>query len=190
MLTNLEQVTGRLSAAATRLNVDWARDHLDPDVVDSILDRTARHLGRDPRRALRGRWFPYPAHLVLLDHVAEHVDEADLLAMGAYGAENLHRVIPGARMALRVLGPRRLLEKAHWIWGTYADFGDVEVHRADDRSGAISLGGYRPSDAFCTTLQGFLQGLLQSVGAEDAHVEHTACMEHGARRCRFEGSWM
>lgn len=184
-----EGFAGRLSTKVPELNLRWIRAHHGDDVRQAVVDDVHARTGVDLDQALDARWLDYDAHVALLDVLEERVGPDGLRAMGAYGARHLDLAIPGVDRLLRLLGPHRLLARASAIWDRYADFGDVRAPDVQRGTGTLVLGGFPPAGTFCTSLEGFFEGLIERLGADGVRVDHEACMTDGEAHCRFRGRW-
>lgn len=185
----LETFDGELSTDVTNLNLDWVRSHRGETVADEIVQEAEEAVDVDVRAALERDWIPYKAHAALLEAISHRVDEEALRAMGAYGARNLEGPVPGFTKILAFFGPERLLRRADDVWGRYANFGTLRTPTIDSGRASIVLEEFPVTRPFCISLEGFFEGLLRRLDAEDVRVRQSACMAQGAAACRFEGTW-
>ncbi|MDX1611006.1 MAG: TIGR02265 family protein [Candidatus Thermoplasmatota archaeon] len=184
--------TGCITGASTMLVVSWLEEQQGPGHVETLFHRLRTERGH---AVARDHFHPkaqvdYRLHVDVLEEIAAltQADDDGLRAMGATGAEKVEEVVPGAKLMLKMASPKRLLKHAPRLWGTYADFGGVEVLELSKRSAKLRIHGFEPHHHFCRTLEGFFEALLQRVGAEDVHVRE---IEHAAGQtgCVFEGRW-
>ncbi len=186
---HLDAHSGRISTKVPTLNLRWLRSTQGPEVAHNVIQDVQEATGTDLETDLRGRWVPYAVHAAFLESLKTRLDEEELRAMGAYGAEHLDLAIPGLDGILRFVGPRRILKQAHRIWSQYADFGAVRVPEARSRRGRLVLEDLPASTAFCSSLQGFFEGLIARLGGSDVHVRHDGCTAQGHDACTFVGTW-
>lgn len=185
----LETFDGELSTDVTSLNLDWVRSNRGQSIVDEVILEAEDDVDVDVRAALEGDWIPYRAHAALLDAIADRVTEDDLRTMGAYGARNLEGPVPGFTKILAFFGPARLLRRADDVWGRYANFGTLRTPVIDSGRAVIVLEEFPVTRPFCISLEGFFEGLLRRLDAQDVRVRQEVCMAEGAAVCRFAGTW-
>lgn len=171
--------------------VTWLEERQGSRSVDALFDRLDEHRGREVSRqgVHSASEIEYDLHTAILEEVADIADADDdlLREIGRDGADNIEQVIPGAGTILKLANPQRLLNRARTLWGTYADFGDVEVLAMDDGNATLRIYGFPKHDHFCRTLEGLFEGLVERAGGEDVEVRE---IEHDVERgCVFEGTW-
>ncbi len=94
------------------------------------------------------------------------------------------------RVMLRLANPSFVVEKATQLWSRYHDSGRWTMNRVAVNRATGDLSGWRVVDeAACETLNGYLERLLQLVGAEGAVSRHVACRARGAKICTFDMDW-
>lgn len=183
--------TGTLTGASTALVVSWLEQRQGPATVDRLFDRLSGTDGPTLQRdqvSKTGK-VRYSVHTTVLEEVAQltDADEATLREIGYDAAMNVEDVIPGAGLMLRFASPKRLLKRARTLWGTYADFGDIEVLDVSKGSARLRIHGFDTHPHFCRTLEGLFEGLIERTGADEVTVrEDTHAGENG---CVFEGTW-
>jgi uncharacterized protein (TIGR02265 family) len=185
----VETFEGELSTDVTGLNLEWVRANLGDAVAETVLDEATDAVDVDVRGALTGDWIPYRVHAALLEAVADRVDEEGLRSMGAYGARNLDGPVPGFTKILAFFGPERLLRRADDVWDRYATFGELRTPHIDEGEATLVLDEFPSVHPFCTSLEGFFEGLLRRLDAQDVRVRQTACMANAGAVCRFDGTW-
>lgn len=183
--------TGSLTAASTMLVVSWLEENRGPASVEDLFSRLSRRGRALSRRDLspRGK-VDYRLHLEVLEEVRSLAggDDAMLRSIGRNGARNVEAAVPGAGLMLKMANPKRLLKHAGKLWRTYADFGRVEVLSVEEGRAQLRLAGFETHPDFCRTLEGFFEGLLERVGAQDIAVREVAHAGDGTG-CVFEGTW-
>lgn len=189
MEPHLEAFDGRLSTDVTNLNLEWLRANRGETVYEDVIQDAEDAVDVDVRVALETDWIPYRAHVALLRAVAHRVDEEALRAMGEYGARNLEGPVPGFTKILAFFGPERLLRRAGDVWDRYTDFGDLRTPHIEKGEATLVLDDFPGVRPFCTSLEGFFEGLLRRLDAMDVRVRQSACMADGSAVCRFEGTW-
>lgn len=185
----LETFEGELSTDVTALNLEWLRDHEGEAAGEAVLDEAQEALDADVREALEGKWIPYRVHAAILEAISRRYDEDVLRSMGAYGAENLEGPVPGFTKILAFFGPTRLLGRADDVWDRYATFGTLRTPKVEPGEATLILEDFPVTHPFCTSLEGFFEGLLRRLDAEDVRVRQSSCMADGDAVCRFEGTW-
>jgi uncharacterized protein (TIGR02265 family) len=182
---------GQITGASTTMVVAWLEEDQGADSVDALFTRLDASRNREITRdhIEDADQVDYTLHVDLLEEVADIADaDADTVrAIGYDGAMNVSQVVPGAGIMLKVASPQRLLDQAPKIWGTYADFGDVDVVETRDGYGKIRIRDLDRHPQFCRTLEGLFEGLIERAGGEDVSVRE---LDHdGVDGCVFEGEW-
>ncbi len=94
------------------------------------------------------------------------------------------------RVMLRLANPSFVVEKTAQLWSRYHDSGRWVMNRESPTRAIGELSGWLVVDeGACEVLNGYLERILQLVGAERAVARHVACRARGARTCTFELDW-
>lgn len=86
--------------------------------------------------------------------------------------------------------PSFVLRNAALFWRQIHSHGHLKVSQPTKNSSLAHLINYAiPHKAFCFTLIGFFQAVLELTGCKNVSVYETKCVTEGADVCEFPGSW-
>ncbi len=181
---------GCITGASTMLVVSWLEEHKGQATVDALFHRLRHERGHPVERhdISKDSQVDFHLHTTILEEVAAltAADDETLREIGRDGARNVHTVVKGATFMLKMASPTRLLKHAPRLWGTYADFGSIDVLERTDGKARLRIHGFQTHPHFCRTLEGFFEELLTMVGASEVQIRE---VEHSGSGCVFEGTW-
>ncbi|NOU34433.1 MAG: hypothetical protein HOO96_41600 [Polyangiaceae bacterium] len=151
--------------------------------------------GMDPADAERIRnavavgWYDTRLYVRTLHALRCFSPRGDVLdAFGRFSAER--DVSTLYRVMLRLANPSFVVEKTAQLWSRYHDSGVWAMNRVSPTRATGELSGWLVVDeGACEVLNGYLERILQLVGAEGAVSRHVACRSRGARACTFDMDW-
>lgn len=94
------------------------------------------------------------------------------------------------RVFARLSTPTYLLGKYGEYWRRYQDTGVWTVNREGERTVRASLAQWASrSEASCERLAGYIEGFLDTIGANGTKVERVRCRSRGDRVCEYVAVW-
>jgi hypothetical protein len=153
------------------------------------------HLSPEDRKEIEGilpiGWYDYNLRIravrIVISELGTTVPDI-LEQFGRFGAESDLGTI--TRAFLKLASPSYAIEKIGEYWSRFHDYGNWKVVRNSDREVTGTLTDTPFDDElFCRELCGYMQRLLELVGAKNIKIVHNLCKGRGDAVCEFKGSW-
>jgi hypothetical protein len=163
-----------------RANKDEARKVL-PERLHGYLEE----------RILVSSWYPEEDAWELLRALAKIMPDTGMDNYEFMGRILAHDDLRGIYASLLREGdPAATLRRTAVTWGHYHDTGKETVLDLGDDHVVLEITGYdHPSRESCSTVKGWIHGLVTMAGGKDIRVVHDKCVLDGASACRFETTW-
>ena len=136
-------------------------------------------------------WVPAP----VLSHLMEAVDivlgKKDFYLcreIGRYQAEK--GINSFYQMFIRAGNPSFALKRAPSFWRSLHDEGELVIEITGERSVRARVLHYPDAGkAFCNSLIGYFERVLEMSGAKDVEIFEAKCRSKGGEYCEFFGNW-
>ncbi len=162
---------------------------LDPRDVVRRLPEPARASFEHP--IVHGAYYPYEAYSSLLAEIAARLTPSRPNVMREYGHVAAHQDLQGIfRVVTFITRPESAARRAGVFWSRYCDTGRLVNEEARPGYLRSAIVGFRDIHPLhCRAIEGWVEGLSEAWGTEEARCEQTECVRAGASRCLFEATW-
>lgn len=160
---------------------------------DVAVERVLDAVGVGDEDCLRGSsWWPREVKLALLEAASTTLDDPRVgWTIGASLFD--HSVIPGTKLALRVLGsPQQVMRFLPRITTRFLFDAVMEATETTSTSARVRYrveDGFRPHRLDCQYQEGMLSQIGPMFGLPPAKVVHVSCQVDGAEACTYEVRW-
>jgi eukaryotic-like serine/threonine-protein kinase len=184
-------VMARIRGSAFITLREFVKERFGTAGWEKLLGRLSAEDRKEVDEILPIGWYDFRLRVRMLRILESELGVGDpkiLEQFGRFGAERDLNTI--TRAFLKLASPSFALEKTGEYWSRFHDYGSWKVVRNSERAATGTLTDTPfDNELYCKELRGYMQRLLELVGAKDVKLIHTLCIGRGDKVCEFKGTW-
>jgi predicted hydrocarbon binding protein len=172
--------------------IDYVREGFGQDELQQVIDKLpAEDKILFSKKIVPLTWVEaqiFNRFLETVDMILGKKDYYLCREIGRYQAEK--GVNTFYQMFIRAGNTAFVLKRAHSFWRSLHDEGELIIQITGEKSVRARLLNYREAGkAFCTSLIGYFERVLEMSGAKDVEIFEAKCQAKGGEYCEFLGNW-
>ena len=176
--------------------INFTKKYLMEEFGTDALNQVIKHLGEKTKATIIKPtldiiWEPEEAYVDLLAAIEKTFGKGDYELCRRIGLYIAEESIPKFyKPFIRLGNVSFVISNAPRFWRQIHDNGNLEISISSKHSatGRLINKAY-PSKAFCFSLMGYIEGVLQMCGAKNISVKKIKCVTDGEEFCEFTTAW-
>jgi hypothetical protein len=182
----------QIKGTSIRGLLKYAKDNDYPGGAQGLVAGLPQALAEDFRRPILSTgWYPYDAFATLLHRLDEELGSGD----GALAPEIGHWAAARDagtifKMVAIFASAEKIMSMTPFFWSRYCDTGSFKTLHVEPGRGAAQLRDFPAVDPLhCRLLEGWITGIGEASGAENAEATQTRCVHRGDDCCEYTALW-